>query len=72
MDPLVGDDMCTGFMEALVKKGQRVQYVQVGGAGHAFFDWKPDGQTKGVFHQHGVYYAAEMKAFFASVLHAQH
>ena len=67
-DPLIGDDMCTGFMEALVAKGQRVQYVQVGGAGHAFFDWKPDAQTKGVFHHYGVYYAAEMKAFFASVL----
>lgn len=68
MDPLIGDDMCTGFMEALVKQGQRVQYVQVGGAGHAFFDWKPDARTKAVFHQYGVYYAAEMKAFFASVL----
>jgi acetyl esterase/lipase len=70
-DPLISDAMCTEFMDALVAKGQRVEYVQVGGAGHAFFDWKPDARTKGEFHKHGVYYAAEMKAFFESVLVAQ-
>jgi acetyl esterase len=67
-DPLIADAGVTEFMEALVKAGQRVEYVQVGGAGHAFFDWKPDAQTKATFAEYGVYYAAEMKAFFASVL----
>jgi acetyl esterase len=67
-DPLIQDEMCRTFMDALVKAGQRVQYVQVGGAGHAFFDWKPDAQTKATFQQYGVYYAAEMKAFFENVL----
>ncbi|AOS44233.1 Carboxylesterase NlhH [Lacunisphaera limnophila] len=67
-DPLITDAMVTEFMDALVKAGQRVQYVQVGGAEHAFFDWKPDAKTKATFAEHGVYYAAEMKAFFASVL----
>jgi acetyl esterase len=67
-DPLITDDMCKAFMDALVKAGQRVEYVQVGGAQHAFFDWKPDAQTKAVFAKYGVYYAAEMKAFFESVL----
>jgi acetyl esterase len=67
-DPLIPDEMCKTFMEALVKAGQRVQYVQVGGAGHAFFDWKPDAATKATFKQYGVYYAAEMKAFFESVV----
>lgn len=67
-DMLIQDEMCRTFMEALVKQGQRVQYVQVGGAGHAFFDWKPDAQTKAVFKQYGVYYAAEMKAFFQDVM----
>ena len=71
-DSLVTDKMNAEFMEALVAKGQRVQYVQIGGAGHAFFDWKPDAPTKATFYQHGVYYAAEMKAFFESVLHAKH
>lgn len=68
-DMLIKDEMCREFMDALVKAGQRVEYVQVGGAGHAFFDWKPDAPTKAVFSQYGVYYAAQMKAFFASVLH---
>ena len=57
------------FVDALVKAGQRAEYVQVGGAGHAFFDWKPDAATKATFAQYGVYYAAAMKAFFESVLY---
>jgi pimeloyl-ACP methyl ester carboxylesterase len=67
-DPLIPDEMCKTFMDALVKAGQRVQYVQVGGAGHAFFDWKPDAMTKATFQKFGVYYAAEMQAFFESVV----
>jgi dienelactone hydrolase len=55
-------------MNALVKAGQRVEYIEVGGAGHAFFDWKPDAQTKATFEKFGVYHAAQMKAFFADVL----
>jgi len=68
-DRLISNDTVTEFMDALAKAGQRVQYVQVGGAGHAFFDWKPDDATKGVFAKFGVYYAAEMKAFFESILY---
>jgi len=56
-------------VDALVKAGHRVQYVQVGGAGHAFFDWKPDERTKSTFLKYGVYYAAEMKTFFISALY---
>jgi acetyl esterase len=67
-DPVIPDEMCSAFMEALASAGQRVEYVQVGGAGHAFFDWKPDAATQATFRQHGVYLAAQMKAFFASVL----
>jgi hypothetical protein len=47
---------------------QRVEYVQVGGAGHAFFNWRPDEATKATFAKYGVYYAGGMKAFFESVL----
>ncbi len=68
-DGLISDEMVNSFMDDLVKAGQRVEYVQVGGAGHAFFDWKPDARTKATFEQYGVYYAAEMKAFFESVLY---
>jgi pimeloyl-ACP methyl ester carboxylesterase len=67
-DGLIQDAAVKEFVDALVKAGQRVEYVQVGGAGHAFFDWKPDEPTKATFAKYGVYYAAAMKAFFLSVL----
>ncbi len=67
-DPVILDAMYRAFMEALVNAGQRVEYVQVGGANHAFFDWKPDAATQARFKQYGVYHAAQMKAFFASVV----
>lgn len=68
-DPLIKDDAVKEYVDALVKAGQRVEYVQVGGASHAFFDWKPDANTKATFTKYGVYFAAEMKAFFSSVLY---
>jgi acetyl esterase/lipase len=67
-DPLIKDDAVKTYVDALVKAGQRAEYVQVGGASHAFFDWKPDSNTKATFAKYGVYYAAEMKAFFCSVI----
>jgi acetyl esterase/lipase len=68
-DPIINDQGVTEFVDALVAAGQRAEYVQVGGASHAFFDWKPDAQTKATFARYGVYYAAEMKAFFESILY---
>jgi len=69
VDVLIKDEPVKEYVDALVKAGQRVEYVQVGGANHAFFDWKPDDRTKSTFYQYGVYYAAEMKAFFVSTLY---
>jgi acetyl esterase/lipase len=68
-DRLVLNDDAQEFLDALVKAGQRAEYIQVGGAGHAFFDWKPDDNTKATFAKYGVYYAGAMKAFFESVLY---
>lgn len=68
-DRLIPDDGVKAFVEALVEAGQRVEYIQVGGAGHAFFDWKPDENTKATFRKYGVYYAASMRDFFESVLY---
>lgn len=68
-DTLISNAMVTEFTDALVTAGQRVEYVQVGGAGHAFFDWKPDQNTKATFARYGVYYAAAMRAFFESTLY---
>ena len=68
-DMLIKDPDVKLYVDALVKAGQRVEYVQVGGANHAFFDWKPDESVKATFRKYGVYYAAEMKAFFISILY---
>jgi len=69
LDPLIKDEMVKEFVDALVKAGQRAEYIQIGGASHAFFDWKPDDRTKATFARFGVYYAARMKDFFESVLY---
>ena len=69
LDSLIKDEMVKEFTDALVKAGQRAEYVQVGGASHAFFDWKPDDRTKATFAKYGVYYAGRMREFFESVLY---
>ncbi|WP_321997122.1 alpha/beta hydrolase [Draconibacterium orientale] len=68
-DGLITDEAVKRYVDALVEAGQRVQYVQVGGAGHAFFDWKPDDTTKATFKKYGIYYINEMEAFFNSVFY---
>ena len=68
-DPLISDAENKAFIDALVTAGQRAEYVQVGGASHAFFDWKPEEATKATFMKYGPYYAATMRAFFESVLY---
>jgi acetyl esterase/lipase len=68
-DPLITNADLADFVDALVKAGQRAEYIQVGGASHAFFDWKPDEGTKATFAKYGVYYAASMRAFFESTLY---
>ncbi len=67
-DPLISDEEVATYTKALEDAGQRVEYIQVGGASHAFFDWKPDQRTKDTFEKYGVYYAQRMKEFFLSVL----
>jgi pimeloyl-ACP methyl ester carboxylesterase len=68
-DPVIHREEALEFIDALVEAGQRAEYTEVGGAGHAFFDWKPDEATKATFARYGVYHAAAMKAFFESVLY---
>lgn len=68
-DQLVRNEAVQPYVEVLEAAGQTVSYVQVEGAGHAFFDWKPDAQTRATFAEIGVPYAAEMKAFFDQVFY---
>jgi len=68
-DPLISNEVVQPYVEDLKENGQTVEYIQVEGAGHAFFDWKPDAQTRATFNKYGVPYAEEMKSFFDSVLY---
>lgn len=68
-DALVSDAVVQPYVEVLQKAGQHVEYIQVEGAGHAFFDWKPDAATRATFNQLGVPYADAMQAFFDSVFY---
>ena len=63
-DPVIQDAGVRAYADALKAAGQRVEYVQVEGASHAFFDWKPDARTRATFAEYGVPYAAKMKSFF--------
>jgi acetyl esterase len=70
-DFLIRDDGVTAFVDALQEKGQTAIYDQVEGAGHAFFDWKPNAQVKATFAKYGVPYASKMRAFFEAHLYDQ-
>ena len=69
VDPIIQNADVQAYADALKAAGQRVEYVQVPGASHAFFDWKPDAATKATFVRFGVAYAAKMKAFFDTIFY---
>lgn len=68
-DPIVPDTVVQPYVEVLQKAGQKVEYIQVEGASHAFFDWKPDVTTRSTFSQFGVKYADAMRTFFDDVFY---
>ncbi len=68
-DPIVNDSMVQRYVDVLKAAGQPVNYIQVEGAGHAFFDWKPDAATRATFAQYGVPYAAQMLSFFNNIFY---
>ena len=68
-DPIVDHAMVQRYVDALQAAGQPVNYIQVEGAGHAFFDWKPDPATRATFARYGVPYAAQMHSFFNNVFY---
>jgi acetyl esterase len=68
-DSLVPNEVVQPYVDALKSAGQRVEYIQVENAQHAFFDWKPDAATRATFANYGVKYAAQMQAFFDTVFY---
>lgn len=63
-DFLIPDEAVKAYHDELLEKGQVSIYEQVEGAGHAFFDWKPNAQVKATFAKYGVPYAEKMRLFF--------
>ncbi len=68
-DPLISDEIVQSYVDILEAAGQKAEYIQIEGIGHAFFDWKPDARTRGTFSNFGVKYAAKMKDFFDKVFY---
>ncbi|HTR00681.1 MAG TPA: alpha/beta hydrolase [Candidatus Acidoferrum sp.] len=64
VDPLISKAMVDDYEAALKAKGQQVKHVEVEGASHAFYDWKPDQQTRDTFAKFGVPHIHDMLAFF--------
>lgn len=68
-DALVSHEVVQRYVDVLKAAGQPVNYIQVKGAGHAFFDWKPDAVTRATFAQYGVPYASQMQSFFNNIFY---
>jgi len=68
-DFLITHEMIQSDVDLLKAAGQRVEYIQVEDAHHAFFDWKPDAQTRATFAKYGIQYAEAMREFFDSVFY---
>ena len=71
LDPTIEDAEVQHYADALKAAGQRVEYVQVEGAVHAFLDWKPDAETEATFTKYGVPNIARMKTFFDTVFYSR-
>lgn len=66
-DTVVGAANVKTYVDALVAAGQTALYVEIPGASHAYFDWKPDATTQATFKAIGQPALDQMIAFFDSV-----
>ncbi len=70
-DPIISDEGVRAYLDALAEAGHPAEYVQIGGASHAFFDWKPNDEVVATFERFGVYYCEQMELFFDSVFYGK-
>ncbi|RYG00082.1 MAG: alpha/beta hydrolase [Chitinophagaceae bacterium] len=68
-DPIIPIKAVDDYEAVLKAAGQKVERYEVEGAGHAFFDWKPDAVTIATFEKYGVPYAEKMRKFFDGVFY---
>jgi acetyl esterase/lipase len=71
LDKDIADTEVQRYADNLKAAGQRVKYIQVKGAGHAFLDWKPDPETKATFTKYGMPSIRKMKRFFDAIFYSR-
>jgi acetyl esterase/lipase len=70
-DPIITDEGVRAYLDALAAAGHIAEYVQIGGASHAFFDWKPNDEVVATFEKYGAYYSEQMELFFDTVFYRE-
>lgn len=67
-DDLIKDSDMAEYCKAMSKAGQEVKYLQIGGIGHAFFDWRHDEGSQQRFDTFARPQLKIMEAFFDDIL----
>lgn len=63
-DMTVGAEPVRQYAQQLAAAGQEVRFIEYQGAGHAYFDWKPEPGVLDVFYSTGVTALDDMIVFF--------
>lgn len=71
LDPIISEESTAEYYQAVLDAGQVAYNVQVPGAVHAYYDWKPDSATKETFDRFGAPYARQMEDFFNTVFYPE-
>ena len=67
-DGLITDADMQNYCKAMTDAGQEVKYLQVGGIGHAFFDWRHDARSQETFDRYARPQIKIMVDFFEDIL----
>lgn len=67
-DGLIKDEDMQSYCRAMTDAGQAVKYLQIGGIGHAFFDWRHDPRSQETFNRFARPQIKLMVAYFEDIL----
>lgn len=67
-DGLISDSQMAQYCAAMTRAGQDVKYLQIGGIGHAFLDWRHNDASVQTFARFAVPQIREMLLFFDGIL----
>ena len=69
-DGLIKDEDMQAYCRAMTDAGQAMKYLQIGGIGHAFFDWRHDPRSQETFNRFARPQIKLMVAYFEDILDA--